>query len=176
MLRIARIATLAAALVAAATTSHLVFAESGIEQDDTERGDGTLPLRLPGDGTLPLKLTGEAQAGATKVATTVTITRANKAPLAGASAAAFACQIAGADITKHHAEGTVLVDTESYAIVGICYDQNIDKMEVVAERGGATRSFISGALRTPEPAALSGDMTVLGASPHAGKYEVDLHR
>lgn len=141
----------------------------GASQGALARSDGTLPLRLPSDGTLPLRLGGESVQGLTRIATQITISSAVQSALSGAAANGFACQITGPNISKHAASGSVLVGLVQYAIKGICFDEDTQKMEVVAQRAGSPdRSFLAGTLATPEPRAFSGRLTVTGDG--AGSY------
>jgi hypothetical protein len=141
----------------------------GAYADEIERSDGTLPLRLPSDGTLPLRLGGEAIQGLNRVATQITISSAVTQALSGVAASSFTCQIAGENVSKHAASGSVLVGLVQYNIKGICFDADTHKMEVVAQRAGsADRSFLAGTLANPEPRAFSGRLTVTGDG--AGSY------
>lgn len=142
-------------------------------QEDLERG-GTLPLRLRSGGTLPLKLNGEAISGPSRVGTQITITRATADALAGNAANAVSCQLAGAEVSKHSAQGTVLVGLAQFTIKGICFDHASQQMEVVAERRGVgnaiEQSFLAGSLVAPEPRSFAGRLVVTGATPPAGNY------
>lgn len=142
--------------------------------NELERGDGTLPLRRPGDGTWPLRLSGEAVAGTHHLATQINLTSATSSALLGVPASLLSCHMTGANLSKHAAQGTVLVGLAQYTIKGICYNHDTDEMEVVAERHGAgatvERSFMAGALPGPEPSSFAGRLTITGSTPPAGSY------
>jgi hypothetical protein len=141
---------------------------------------GTLPLRLPTNasgGTLPLKLSGESQtmgAPNATLATLVTVTAATQAALPQSATGQLRCQSEGDDISKHAAQGTVLVGDLLYTLRGICYNQTTHAMELVANRGGGAQSFMVGALEATTPAGFSGRMTIVGTQ--AGRYVFDTQR
>ncbi len=140
--------------------------------DDTEAGDGTLPLRLPGDGTLPLRLSGDATAAGATVNTSVAITSADRRALPLQQRASLVCQIDNANVSKHAATGSVTVSGATYSIKGICYDHNTKNMEIVAKKGASESSFMIGKLGSPELTAFSGKLIVNGSASTSYQFAV----
>jgi hypothetical protein len=152
----------------------------GVAGTAAAHSQGTLPLRLPTNasgGTLPLKLSGESQTMGTpnaKLDTLVTVTSATQAALPQSATNTLRCQTEGDHISKHAAQGTVLVGDLLYTLRGICFNQTTHAMELVASRGGGAQSFMVGDLQASTPGAFSGRMTLVGAQ--AGRYVFDTQR
>lgn len=137
--------------------------------------DGTLPLRLPNDGTLPLRLNGAANSllGGGQLPTHVTITQAQAQALSASQSNNLRCQLSGEDVSKHAAQGNLLVGSAAYTIRGICYDGSSRNMEIVADRAqsdGFEQSFMTGVLSSDQPQEFQGRMTIVAGAPLGGRY------
>lgn len=142
--------------------------------NELERGDGTLPLRMPSDGTLPLRLTGDAinQVAGSRVATTVTLTQAERRAMPASQAANLTCQTENANVSKHIAQGTVVVSGANFQIKGICYDHGSKQMEIVGNKGAGERSFMIGRLANPDLNAFSGSLIINGSTTVRYQFSV----
>lgn len=133
--------------------------------------EGTLPLKLRGsEGTLPLRMSGQAQnvANPGQVPAQMILTQATQPALDPVSGANLHCQLAGNNVSKHSAQGTITVASGTFTVTGICYNHDTKVMEVVGVRGGAggvEQSFMSGQLLVETPKEFSGRLTVAGTAP-----------
>ncbi len=140
---------------------------------------GTIPLRLGNGGTNPLRMNGNAISmnGVQQVPAQMAITQVTRAEMSPAQGATLVCQIAGQNVSKHAAQGTVAVDSGNYTVKGICFNHDNNAMEIVAERGaGQTleRTYMTGPLLVEEPRSFAGRLVVNGSSPHSGRYNFDI--
>ena len=151
------------------------------------RGDGTWPLRLRGgDGTWPLRFNGEAislaNPDALAIETGLTIADLVEDPASEDTPITFECSEGG---DAHLAQGTVKVGESAFAIVGICYFEETDSIQIVSEleiRGDEgvviATSLMSGKVPEEEDAAdqFQGRIRVGQNAAESGRYKFAINK
>jgi hypothetical protein len=150
-------------------------------------GDGTWPLRLRGgDGTWPLRFNGESLSLQNPVAnpltTALTIASLNSDPIATDTPISFSCSASG---EAHSATGSIKIGSTTFNILGICYREDTDSIEIISEftyRQGQTvisaKTRMTGNVPENEEASdlFSGRIAVGENVAEEGRYKFDVNK